>query len=170
MLERGILKPVLPEIPAGAWESVALLASSESEARIAADPLRRLSALLPRDTGVAAAIAARLKLSNRARKLIFCAADQDIGQPRAAAYRAGTECAVDRLLLAGHSAEAREILAWAVPRLRVTGGALIKRGLEEGPVVSRTLRRIEDRWIEAGFPGGEGLESIVSEVLAEALR
>jgi poly(A) polymerase len=170
MLERGILRPVLPEIPPGAWESVALLARSETEAGIAAHPLRRLSALLPRDTGVAAAIAARLKLSNRARKRIVCAAEPDIGQPREAAYRAGTECAVDRLLLAGRSAEAREILAWAVPRLRVTGGALIKRGLEEGPVVSRTLRRIEDRWIEAGFPGGEGLESIVSEALADALR
>jgi poly(A) polymerase len=170
MLERGILKPVLPEIPADAWESVALLARTETEAGIAADPLRRLSALLPRDTGVAAAIAARLKLSNRARKRIVCAADPDIGRPHAAAYRTGTECAADRLLLAGRSAEAREILAWAVPRLRVTGGALIKRGLEEGPVVSRTLRRIEDRWIEAGFPGGEKMESIVSEALAEALR
>jgi poly(A) polymerase len=170
MLGREILKPVLPEIAAGAWENVALLARSETEAGIAADPLRRLSALLPRDPAIAGTIAARLKLSNRARKRIVCAADADIAEPRASAYRAGTECAVDRLLLAGRPAEARDILGWPVPRLRVTGGALIKRGLKKGPAVSRTLRRIEDQWIEAGFPAGEELETIVTGALAEALR
>jgi reverse gyrase len=47
---------------------------------------------------------------------------------------------------------------------------LIKRGLKEGPVVSRTLRQIEDRWIGAGFPRGEELQSIVDDALTEALR
>lgn len=170
MLERGILKPVLPEIPADAWENVALLARAEIEAGISADPLRRLSALLPRDAEAAGTIAARLKLSNRARKRVVCAADTDVARPRAVAYRAGSECAADRLLLAGRPVDARDILAWTVPSLPVTGGALIKRGLKEGPAVSRTLRHIEDRWIEAGFPGGEELESIVADALSAALR
>ena len=152
------------------WESVALLVRAEKDAAIPADSLRRLSALLPRDPQVAGAIAARLKLSNRARKRIVCAAEAHIAGPQAVAYRSGTECAVDRLLLAGRSEEARELTCWTVPRLRVTGGSLIKRGLKEGPLVSRTLRQIEDGWIAAGFPGGEKLESIVADALAAALR
>ena len=170
MLDRAILKPVLPEIAASAWEAVALLARAENEAGIAAYPLRRLPALLPRDPQVAGAIASRLKLSNRASKRIVCAAETDITDPRAIAYRSGIECAVDRLLLAARAPEAREMLGWNPPKLRVTGGALIKRGLKEGPVVSRTLRQIEERWIEAGFPVGDELESIVADALAGALR
>jgi poly(A) polymerase len=42
---------------------------------------------------------------------------------------------------------------------------LIKRGLPEGPVVSRTLRAIEERWIAAGFPTGPKFDSIVAEAL-----
>jgi poly(A) polymerase len=52
--------------------------------------------------------------------------------------------------------------------LPIGGGALIARGLEEGPVVARTLRQIEDRWVEAGFPEGEPLEDIVAKALADA--
>lgn len=170
MLAREILKPVLPEIQAKAWESVALVARAEKEAGVDADPLRRLSALLPRDAKVAGAIASRLKLSNRARKRIVCAADIEIADPHAIAYRCGFECAADRLLLSGQATEAKALLSWPVPRLPVTGGNLIKRGLKEGPVVSRTLRLIEDRWIAAGFPTGTGLEAIVDRALAEALR
>jgi poly(A) polymerase len=170
MLGQEILKPVLPEIAPGAWEKVALLARAETEAGIAADPLRRLSALLPRDPAIAGTIASRLKLSNRARKRIVCAAESEMDEPRAMAYRSGTECAVDRLLLAGSAPDAKDVAAWTPPRLPVTGGALIKRGLKEGPVVSKTLRHIEDRWILAGFPKGTELDSIVSEALSEALR
>ncbi len=49
----------------------------------------------------------------------------------------------------------------------VSGGSLIARGLVEGPIVARTLRQIEDRWVEAGFPDGDALEKIVSEVASE---
>jgi poly(A) polymerase len=76
------------------------------------------------------------------------------------------ECAVDRLLLAGRALEASKIQGWHAPRLPIGGGTLIKRGLPEGPVVARTLRRIEDRWIEAGFPTGDEFQEIVSDELA----
>ena len=33
---------------------------------------------------------------------------------------------------------------------------------------ARTLRRIEDRWVESGFPSGEEFERIVSAALDEA--
>jgi poly(A) polymerase len=170
MLDRSILKPVLPEISQDSPDKLDALIRSEADAGIEPDPVRRLASLLPRDGAVAAAVAARLKLSNRARKRLECAAEGSITDARATAYRLGTECAVDRLLLAGDASQATTIAAWTPPRLPITGGVLIKRGLIEGPVVSRTLRQIEDRWIEAGFPTGSDLESIVTEALAASLR
>lgn len=171
MLERSILKPVLPEIETEAVESLEALVAAETEAAIGSDPLRRLSALLPRDPGVADAVGARLKLSNRARKRIACAASPEIApEPTATAYRTGVECTVDRLLLAGRPAEGAAIAKWDPPRLPIGGGALIKRGVTEGPAVSRTLRAIEDRWIEAGFPTGPELEAIISAAVSENTR
>ena len=88
--------------------------------------------------------------------------------PEALAYRLGTDCAVDRLLIAGKADEARRMKAWPVPRLPIGGGSLIERGLTEGPIVARTLRRIEDRWVEAGFPEEDAFDAIVAETLAAA--
>ena len=47
---------------------------------------------------------------------------------------------------------------------------LIARGIAEGPAVARTLRQIEDHWVEAGFPTGEAFETIVADALAGAAR
>ena len=169
MLERGILAPVLPEITRDRGSELEALLAAEAEAGIAPDPLRRLAALLPRDTAVAEDIAVRLRLSNKARKRLACVASTDLEQSaQALAYRVGPDCAVDRLLLAGKPEAAREIAAWHAPRLPVSGGQLIKRGLKEGPVVARTLRSIEDRWVAAGFPMGDGLEHIVQDALKAA--
>ncbi len=170
MLQRNILKPVIPEIEADASRSLQALIEAEAAADIEPDPLRRLTALLPRDPKIGGAVAVRLKLSNRARKRIACAADPEISEPRASAYREGSECAVDRLLLAGRPSDAKAAAAWTPPRLPISGGALIARGLVEGPIVSRTLRQIEDRWIERGFPTGAEFEAIVEEALAPNLR
>jgi poly(A) polymerase len=118
---------------------------------------------------VAEAIAARLKLSNKARKRLACTAGAELGpSPEALAYRLGTACAVDRLLLAGEAAEAARIRRWHPPRLPISGGALIERGLPEGPVVARTLRQIENRWVEQGFPSGAAFDKIVADALAAA--
>lgn len=165
MLDRAILRPVIPEIEESSWRRLGALVRAEAEAGAASDPLRRLSALLPRNARLAGAVAARLKLSNRARKRIGCAADIEISDPRATAYRSGVECAVDRLLLAGQASEAARIAAWTPPRLPISGGALIKRGVTEGPLVSRILRAIEERWVEAGFPAGTEFDAIVSDAL-----
>ena len=170
MLDRDILKPVLPEIHRDRIADLRDLVAAEAVAGIAPDGLRRLSALLPRDPAAAQAVAARLKLSNKARKRLGCAATAEVADaPEALAYRCGTECAVDRLLLAGRPQDAARILDWRLPRLPIGGGALIARGLAEGPVVARTLKAIEKRWIEAGFPDGEGLEAIIAEALAQPL-
>ena len=169
MLQRGILKPVLPEIEPERLCDLEALIATERDAAIEPVGLRRLSALLPREPLIAEKLAARLKLSNRARKRLACAASPKLfSSPRSLAYRAGVECAVDRLLLSGQAPEARAISEWKPPRMPVSGGSLIARGLVEGPIVARTLRQIEDRWVEAGFPDGDALEKSVSESLAKA--
>lgn len=169
MLRHGILKPVLPEIAPERVAVLKALIAAEQEAGMAPNALRRFAALLPRDPEVAEAIAVRLRLSNKARKRLACVAAGGLEpSPRALAYRVGNECAADRLLLASRAQDAAEIAAWKAPRLPIGGGALIQRGLTEGPIVARTLKRIEDRWIEAGFPGGEEFQRIVSNALDEA--
>ena len=169
MLSRAILRPVLPEIAFDRIEALKAIVAAEGAAGISPDPLRRLAALLPRDSAVAEDIAARLRLSNKARKRLACATGKLGDAPtQALAYRVGVECAVDRLLLAGRSSDAADIAAWHPPRLPITGGTLIKRGLPEGPVVASTLKAIENGWVAAGFPHGEAFDRIVAEALAGA--
>jgi poly(A) polymerase len=169
MLKRGILTPILPEITADRLPRLEALLSTERDARASPDPLRRLAALLPQDPATAEQIAVRLRFSNKARKRLACAAEQDLGSsPRALAYRFGSECAADRLLLSGRASDAIAIAGWKAPRLPIGGGTLIERGLPQGPIVARTLRQIEERWVEVGFPTGDRLERLVQEALDSA--
>jgi poly(A) polymerase len=169
MLDRGILAPVLPEIEPTALGSLRRLIAAEAEAGIEPAPLRRLASLLPPDPVAAEKIAIRLRLSNKARKRLGCVAGPSAEpNPRALAYRLGTDCAVDRLLIAGKTKEAAAIASWAVPKLPISGGTLIKRGLAEGPIVASTLKRIDQRWADADFPDGEAFDRIVADALGEA--
>jgi poly(A) polymerase len=156
MVERGILKPVLPEIEPEGPRRLARLMEREAEAGAAPHPLRRLAALLPADPGKAAAVAARLRLSNRSAKRLSAAADRgpkDAQPPEVLAYSIGAEEAVDRILLGeGDPSAAGALSGWQRPRLRIGGGELIAMGLAPGPVVARTLQAIEREWAGAGFP------------------
>lgn len=167
MLDNAILKPVLPEIESAALASIEQLITAEMRAGIATDPLRRLAALLPPDPELAERIAVRLKLSNKARRRLACAAGRETaGNPRTLTYWLGSDCAIDRLLLAGSAEDAAEILDWPIPRLPIGGGELIKRGIPQGPQVTRKLRQIEQRWVEAGFPTGAEFQRIISDVIS----
>ena len=169
MLDRAILRPVLPEIAPERLGDLKALIAAEAGAHLKPDPLRRLAALLPRDSAIAEDVAVRLRLSNKARKRLACACGEVGGvTPEALAYRLGSDCAVDRLLLAGRAQDAAAIRHWHAPRLPITGGHLVKRGLPEGPIIAKTLRRIEDRWVEAGFPHGADFDTIVDRALGEA--
>ena len=169
MVERAILKPVLPEITIERLSDLEALILVEQASAIAPDGIRRLAALLPSDSAVASSIATRLRLSNKARKRLACTVERECrGTPEALVYRLGKDCAVDRLLLAGRGEDAARAGRWQPPRLPIGGGALIARGLPEGPIVARTLRQIEDRWVEAGFPQSEELEDIVAHALSGA--
>jgi poly(A) polymerase len=170
MLRHGVLRPVLPEIASEHLPSLTALIAAERDARVDPDALRRLAAMLPRDPATAEDVGSRLRLSNKARKRIACAAGTELfSSPRALAYRVGLDCAVDRLLLAGKSGDAAVIADWKAPKLPISGGTLIARGLPEGPIVARTLRHIEDKWIERGFPTGANFERIVADALATSV-
>ena len=170
MLRHHILRPVLPEIAPQQLSDLQAVIASERSARIAPDPLRRFAALLPRDPAVAEDVASRLRLSNKARKRLACAADAKLySSPRVLAYRVGMDCAVDLLLLAGKIDDVTAISAWKPPRLPIGGGVLIARGLPEGPIVAKTLKTIESRWVEAGFPTGAELDEIVELELKRAM-
>ena len=169
MLGHDILRPVLPEIERGALKRLDLLVKTEALSGIPPDPIRRLASLVPQDGEIAGDIAARLKLSNKARKRLACAASTAVpANAQSFAYFAGSECAVDRLLLGGEAERAKVIAEWESPKLPIGGGALINRGLEPGPVVAKTLQSIERRWVEAGFPAGADFEQLVAEELASA--
>ena len=169
MLDHNILRPVLPEIERAALERLDILVRTEAEAGIVSDPLRRLASVLPKNGEVAGDIAARLKLSNKARKRLGCAVGPAVpANAQSFAYFGGLECTVDRLLLGGDPARAKAIAQWESPRLPIGGGALIERGLEPGPVVAKTLQSIERRWVEAGFPAGAEFERLVADELASA--
>lgn len=159
MTDKGILKAVLPEIGTESVRSLATLIARENQSQTEHDPLRRLAALLPADAEIAASIAARLRLSNKAAKRLAAAAvpepaDADL---YALAYHLGAESAVDRILLGRRDVAVLEQLrGWQRPRLLVGGGDLIAMGLEPGPVVAETLQAIERDWAQAGFAKDKG--------------
>ena len=164
MHESGLFVPVVPEVTS--VERLAMLIAAEREAGMAPDPIRRFAALLPSDPATAERVAARLKLSNKAKKRLASAAHPATGDlPQPLAYRLGTQGAVDRLLLASRPHEAAQISGWAPPRLPIGGRELMARGIAEGPEVARTLKRIEDAWEAAGFPKGDEFKRIVDEAL-----
>ncbi|HKR24768.1 MAG TPA: CCA tRNA nucleotidyltransferase, partial [Allosphingosinicella sp.] len=121
MIARGILKPVLPEIDGA--DGLAALVECERTAGIAGNAVRRLAALLPRDPGNAAGIAARLRLSKRAASRLASAVDPRLDAPEVLAYEIGAEEAVDRFLIAGRAElDLARLQLWQRPRLPIKGG------------------------------------------------
>jgi len=173
MLEHAILRPVLPELHDS--DRLARVATLEREAGIAPDPLRRLAALLPDDPAIGEAIGARLKLSTAQRRRLATALDAGaLAPPRALVYRLGLTEAIDRLFLHAPNdkalAQFHGIANWPVPRLPLTGGALVARGIGRGPDVARTLRAIENQWVAEDFPGDARLADIADAAIDQALR
>lgn len=151
MVDGGLFVPVLPEITQDALPRLIALIAAEAAAGIAPDGLRRLAALLPVDPPRAEAVGQRLKLSKAQILRLKLAATRDPAESEAAlAYRIRPEPAIDRLLLTGGDATA--LHGWVRPVLGLGGGDLIAMGLPAGPLVAKTLQRIERRWSDAGFP------------------
>lgn len=164
MVDHGILRAVLPEITDAA--PLAALAARETAAGVEPDAIRRLAVLIPASD--AEDVGARLKLSNAQRKRLT-GATSGLGRegPRALAYRVGVEGAVDRLLIDG--VDPASIVGWTPPRLPLSGGALVARGLGKGPAVAAALKQVETRWIAAGFPDAASTEMIADQVAADSI-
>ncbi len=162
MLARDIVKPVLPEVI-----SADVLDNLVSREGTSGDPIRRFAALIGPNPAVAKDIATRLKLSKAQTKRLVTACGWTIPYESvpALAYRLGIESARDRLLLAG--ADISTLDSWKRPTFPITGGTLIKRGLEPGPIVAQTLIEIENAWIDAGFPTGRAFDTILDRINPE---
>jgi poly(A) polymerase len=152
MIARGIFRPVLPEIESA--DRLDALVAAERAAGIDPAAVRRLAALLPVDPQVAAAVAARLRLSNKLAARLVAGAGTAVEAAEPLAYRIGVAEAIDRILLHGQAGpELKRLEGWRRPHMPVTGGDLIAMGLTAGPVVARTMQAVEREWIAAGFPG-----------------
>jgi poly(A) polymerase len=172
MERQGIFTSVVPEIGGEGVARLVRLCEREKAAGVAADPLRRLAALLPPDAAVAASVATRLRLSNKALKRLTSAIGAEAAVPAGQlAYRVGREAAVDAILLADGDPSAAQLLAqWQRPPFSMGGGQLIAMGLPQGPVVARTLVQIERQWVEEGFPAKDRLHEIARTAVDQALR
>jgi poly(A) polymerase len=169
MADRGVLAVILPECSADGIVALAALVAEEKRQEVPPAALRRLAALLPPDPRLAEQVAARLRLSGAHRKHLIGVAERGStpvgaqGDARVLAYRVGRTVAIDRLLLAGQSIA--PLADWEAPRLPLKGGEIVARGIGAGPEVARTLREVEERWANEGFPDRERVLTILDMVL-----
>jgi poly(A) polymerase len=172
MVETGIFRPVIPEVDASGAARLARLIGREQAAGAIPDPLRRFAALLPQDAASAEAIGSRLRLSNKAVKRLAGALGDTPPMPAPQlAYWIGPDAAADRILLGDDEPKSIQSLGgWTRPRLPISGGELIAAGLPQGPVVARTLGRIERQWVAENFPPKERLQEIARLAVDQALR
>jgi poly(A) polymerase len=176
MIDNQIFAPFLPELDDNAGAALCRLIERERSFAIAASPPTRLITLLPANAAIADKVAMRLKLSNRTRKDLAARLTQTDITPdnmRALAHASGIDAARDMALLFasdGAIAECLQRLAgWYVPRFEIKGGDLIAQGLKAGPMVAKTLRIIERKWVDGGFASGEALDALVEAEVAAAL-
>jgi poly(A) polymerase len=158
MIEDGVLAAYLPA-PFNP-ERLAALVPLEP----AADPIRRLAALLGDDAGAAAADRLRLSAADRERLVSLTTEypldpSADERAQRRALHRLGPELYRDRILLAAAGDGGRErvpaLLAlaasWTQPRLPVGGADVRALDLPAGPAVGELLRQVEAWWIDSDF-------------------
>ncbi|MET4683219.1 CCA tRNA nucleotidyltransferase [Brevundimonas faecalis] len=131
-----------------------------------ADPVLRLSALLPDDPTAVNEAARALRLSNAQRDRLVAATttkaktDMSDREARAALYRDGVQAFSDRVMRAwaagGDPAEGQRLLAlaegWERPALPVGGRDLARLGVKPGPETGRLLKAFEEGWIADDFP------------------
>jgi poly(A) polymerase len=173
MLRERILEPILPELTD--VDRLSALVGIESEAA-EPDAIRRLASLIAKDGGAAAAVAERLRLSNRqSERLVAMAAREsrvtptdDASVQRRELYRLGRELYRDLALLSwadalregrGEDAARYHALvaaaeAWQPVFLPVKGADVLDLGIERGPEVGRLLMELEEWWVNGDFRAG----------------
>ncbi len=168
----GILSVVLPE--ASRLDRFENLVDIEANQLFTSDALLRLASMFDLDKDGAAALASRLKLSNKERaRVTAMLTDQtkivaylSIREVRKALYLIGAECFKDRVMLGwagdrpGHNNfQWRAMIAmadsWAKPEFPLTGQMIKQAGVPEGPEIGRVSREVEEWWIDADFTDDE---------------
>ena len=169
MAAAGILAVVLPE--ASRLDRFEKLVEIESQQLfVPADPILRLGAMLDLDKAGVAALAQRLKLSNKDRdRLAAMLTDKtkivcylSMREVRRALYLMGRQLFKDRVSLGwaddrrGHNAfQWRAMLAmadsWEKPELPLTGEMIKAAGVPEGPEIGRVRREVEEWWVDSDF-------------------
>ena len=176
MHEGRIFVPVLPEIDTAGLSRLEALILREKKAglKTAISPILRLAALLPPEAATGEQVAARLKLSNKARKRIVAAlsAPPIHNNPRELVYRLGKEAAFDQILL-GHAPMAEDMAMlenWTLPEFPIGGRDIIALGVNAGPNVARLLNAVKEQWIVEGFTGLERAQELAEDQIAAFLR
>ncbi|MFL0357191.1 CCA tRNA nucleotidyltransferase [Erythrobacter sp. GH1-10] len=167
MYNRAVLRVILPETGLRHVELLRDLIERESAQGFAADPLRRLAALLPPSPDVAEIVSARLRLSKAQRALLVATAERlgrDTDDIHALAYTEGNAVAINRLLLLG--SDAQPLRDWEAPVFPLKGGAIVERGVEAGPQVARILKAVERRWVAEDFPDATRVAEILEEEIS----
>lgn len=176
MIEGGIFAPVLPEIEGAGLVRLEALLAREREAGLDTPPaaVLRLCALLPPDAAVGEQVAARLKLSNKARKRIAAALAPPTPHANAheLAYLLGTEAALDLMLLdrAEMSMDITALARWNPPVFPLSGRDVIALGISAGPDVAKLLSALKKQWITEGFPDTQRTRAIAEIQVADFLR
>lgn len=174
MVDGGILIPVLPEVDGAGIDRLERLMTREAAAGVAPSALRRLAALLPPDAARADLVGARLKLSNKARKRLVTALEDGLGNApiRALAWHIGVEGAIDRLLLDAEAplSGVAMLEKWTPPKLPISGGALIARGLVPGPDVAKALNIVQELWVAESFPDAARVGEIADQTVSKFQR
>ena len=169
MAASGILAVVLPE--ASRLDRFEKLVEIEAQQLFReADPILRLGAMLDLDEAGVAALAQRLRLSNKDRdRLADMLTDTtkivcylSMREVRRALYWMGRQLFKDRVSLGwaddrrGHNAfQWRAMLAmadsWEKPELPLTGEMIKAAGVPEGPEIGRVRKEVEEWWVDSDF-------------------
>ncbi|MBY0532120.1 MAG: CCA tRNA nucleotidyltransferase [Xanthobacteraceae bacterium] len=183
MADTGIYDHVFanaPELPA-----LARLALIERSNEIVPDAVRRLAAVAVRLDEDAAHLRERLRLSNDEYKRLVSMGDRwwqltpasGEAYAKETLYRIGADEYSDRALISFAHSDASladekwgALLSlpqsWTAPRFPLSAEDFIKRGVEKGPKLGKTLAAAETAWIAANFPeDAASLEKIVDAAI-----
>jgi poly(A) polymerase len=188
MSEAGLLGPLLGSAP----NPARLRRVAAIEAERAPDPLLRLAALCVLVAEDATRLRERLRLSNAEHRRLAGAAEAAIlrhgreAPPdrlglRTLLFRYGRQATCDALVLCEADAREPQGAVWddarafaqdaPIPRLPISGAAVMARGVANGRAVGIVLEDVEARWAEAGFPEDVDLAlRMLDEVLTGGVR
>lgn len=177
MRQAGVLTAILPESEKWGIDSIHGLVRTEGDLGWPVDALLRLESMIPPDTARVDAMGKRLKMSNAERARLEAWARADAIKPEMSeqalkklVYRGSKQAVLDRIQLSyaqarndaigsdeamiragGYARLLEAVQSYEAPVFPVTGGDLLRLGVEKGPVLGEKLRELETLWIDSGF-------------------